>query len=95
MQTTDFYAAISGNTASPIGAETALTPFGGPKIGGSTVSWTNFKAGPQPAEKFILKVSTLVHKILNVGNKVYNCKDWQVSNSTPMLDMQICKFAWI
>ena len=52
MQTTDFYAAINGNTASPIGAVTALTPFGGPQIGGSTVSWTNFKAGPQPAEKF-------------------------------------------
>eukprot|EP00944_MAST-04C_sp_MAST-4C-sp1_P006635 g6635.t1 len=55
MQTTDFYAAINGKTASPIGAVTALTPFGGPQIGGSTVSWTNFKAGPQPAEKFDIK----------------------------------------
>ena len=55
MQTTDFYAAISGTTASPIGAESALTPFGGPKIGGSSVEWTGFKAGPQPAAKFDIK----------------------------------------
>jgi hypothetical protein len=55
MQTTDFYAAVTGTTATPIAAETALTPFGGPKIGGSSVTWAGFKAGPQPAAKFDIK----------------------------------------
>ena len=59
------------------------------------MSWTNFKAGPQPAEKFDIKGVDTCPQDPQCGNKVYNCKDWQVSNSTPMLDMQICKFAWI
>tara|TARA_B100000795_G_scaffold85215_1_gene61913 strand:- start:692 stop:2221 length:1530 start_codon:yes stop_codon:yes gene_type:complete len=52
MQTTDFYADISGSTVLPLGEVSTLTPFGGPPMGQQTASWTNFKAGPQPASKF-------------------------------------------
>ena len=49
MQTTDFYATEDDI---PLGAKTQLTPFGGPAIGGGTVSWEGFKAGTPPAAKF-------------------------------------------
>ena len=52
MQTTDFYADVSGSTVLPLGQVSTLTPFGGPAIGQQTASWDGFKAGPQPASKF-------------------------------------------
>lgn len=50
MQTTDFYAATADDT--PLGAESKLTPFGGPQIGSQSTTWANFKAGTPPASKF-------------------------------------------
>ena len=52
MSTTDFYADIKSTPAVPISLSQALTPFGGPKIGGSNQTWANWKTGPQPAAKF-------------------------------------------
>ena len=50
MQTTDFYASEADST--PLGAESKLTPFGGPQIGSQSTMWDNFKAGTPPASKF-------------------------------------------
>ena len=52
MQTTGFYADISGASVLPLGQTTALTPFGGAQIGSGSAGWDNFKAGAQPASKF-------------------------------------------
>ena len=43
MQTTDFYAAFSGDTATPVAANTVITPFGSAPIGSQNQTWTNWK----------------------------------------------------
>jgi hypothetical protein len=52
MQTSDFYAAVSGSSVTPLGRTDHLTPFGGPEIGQGNVTYGAFKAAKQPAEKF-------------------------------------------
>merc|ERR1711871_264230 len=52
MQTTDFYASTSGANVVPLGRVDKLTPFGGPQIGQGEATWSSFKVGTPPADKF-------------------------------------------
>jgi hypothetical protein len=52
MPTTGFYAAFSGDTATPVAANTVITPFGSAPIGSQNQTWTNWKPGTPPKEKF-------------------------------------------
>jgi hypothetical protein len=49
MQINDFYATPDDV---PIAEISELTPFGGPAIGNFHNTWSKFKAGPQPKDKF-------------------------------------------
>jgi hypothetical protein len=54
MSTTDFYASSASGQYVPVFQTQALTPFG-QHLGVSNNTWTSFKTGKQPAEKFDIK----------------------------------------
>jgi hypothetical protein len=54
MSTTDFYASSTSGQYVPVAQKQVLSPFGH-QLGVTNNTWTAFKPGPQPAEKFNIK----------------------------------------
>ena len=68
MQTTDFYADLSGPTAVPVAAYTKLTPFGEQQIGGQNQTWSNWVPGVPPVEKFTIAGLKVCPRSQNCGS---------------------------
>jgi hypothetical protein len=72
METFDFYVDISGSgDAKPVFKTSVLTPFGGPPIGTSNETFTQYVAGPPPASKFQIAGLDICPMSSNCGSSTF------------------------
>ena len=82
MQTTDFLADITATPAVPVSMRTKLTPFGQQQIGSQNQTWTNWKAGAQPSDKFEivgLDVCPMSKKCQSPQNQLHRLRTRQLN----------------
>jgi len=69
MEIDDLYVDTSGAKAVPVFLHQTLTPFGQAPIGGQNVTWTNWKVGTPPADKFKIAGVDVCPRSNNCGDQ--------------------------